>query len=139
MIGTLMATCYVMDVVFYLWYCYVMFYLLSLKSHSLGKVFRCSFLVTTRKVFFLEVVSWRDMAGMARRGANYWLVDIPIGRGITPPSIYPCFLVRSCLGFLCFVFCFCFVMFLCSYVACCHPSLPSLFRYRQPLKCCSAT
>jgi hypothetical protein len=52
MTGTLMTTCYVMDVLFYLWYCCVMFYLLSLKSHNLGKVFRCSFLVTTRKVTF---------------------------------------------------------------------------------------
>jgi hypothetical protein len=82
MIGTLMTTCYVMDVVFYLWYCCVMFYLLSLKSHSLGKVFRCSFLVTTRKV-----ISRRDMAGMARHGVNYWLIDIPIGRDVTLVSV----------------------------------------------------
>jgi hypothetical protein len=79
MTSTLMATCYVMDVVFYLWYCCVIFYLLSLKSHSLGKVFRYSFLVMTRKVFFPEVVSRRDMAGMAHRGVNYWLIDIPLG------------------------------------------------------------
>jgi hypothetical protein len=83
MTGTLMTTCYVIDVVFYLWYCCVMFYLLSLKSHSLGKVFHCSFLVTTRKVFFPEVVSRRDMTGMARRGVNYWLIDIPIRWGVT--------------------------------------------------------
>jgi hypothetical protein len=82
MTGTLMTTCYVMDVVFYLWYYCVMFYLLSLKSHSLGKVFRCSFLVTTRKV-----ISRRDMVGMARRGVYYWLIDISIGQGVTslPP------------------------------------------------------
>jgi hypothetical protein len=40
----------IMDVVFYLWYCGVMFHLLSLKSHSFAKVSHCSFLVTTRKV-----------------------------------------------------------------------------------------
>jgi hypothetical protein len=27
------------------------------------------------------------MAGMARRGVNYWLIDIPIGRGITNTPI----------------------------------------------------
>jgi hypothetical protein len=73
-----MTTYYVMDVVFYLWYCCVRFYLLSLKSHSLGKVFRCNFLVTTRKV-----ISRRDMARMAHRGINYWLIDIPTGQGVT--------------------------------------------------------
>jgi hypothetical protein len=67
-----------------------MFYLLSLKSHSLGKVFRCSFLVTMRKVFFPEVVSRRDMARMARRGVNYWLIDIPIGRGVIVGIRAPC-------------------------------------------------
>jgi hypothetical protein len=88
MTGTLMASYYVMDVVFYLWYCCVMFYLLSLKSHSLSKVFRCSFLVTTRKVFFPEVVSQRDMAGMGRCGVNYWLINIPIGRGVTAHQLF---------------------------------------------------
>jgi hypothetical protein len=48
--GTLVANYYVMDVVLYLCYCCVMFHLLSLKSHSFGKVFCCSFLVMTRKV-----------------------------------------------------------------------------------------
>jgi hypothetical protein len=46
MTGTLVTIYYVMDVVLYLWYCYVIFRLLSLNSHSLG------FLVTTRKVIF---------------------------------------------------------------------------------------
>jgi hypothetical protein len=50
MTGTLVTTYYVMDVILYLWYCYAMFHLLSLRSHSLGKVFRCSFLIMTRKV-----------------------------------------------------------------------------------------
>jgi hypothetical protein len=50
MTGTLVTTYYVIDVVFYLWYCCVMFHLLTLKSYSIGKVFHCSFLVTTRKV-----------------------------------------------------------------------------------------
>jgi hypothetical protein len=27
------------------------------------------------------------MAGMARRGVNYWLIDIPIGRGVTNTPI----------------------------------------------------
>ena len=39
------------DVVLYLWYCYVMFYLLSLNPIVFSKVFSCSFLVMTRKVF----------------------------------------------------------------------------------------
>jgi hypothetical protein len=39
MTGILVTTCYVMDVVFYLWYCCVMFHSLSLKSHSPDKVF----------------------------------------------------------------------------------------------------
>jgi hypothetical protein len=58
MTDTLMTIYYVMDVERYLWYCCVMFHLLSLKSHSLGKVFRCNFLVTTRKV-----ISWRSCLG----------------------------------------------------------------------------
>jgi hypothetical protein len=114
-----------MDVVFYLWYCYVMFYLLSLKSHSLGKVFRCSFLITTRKVFFLEVVSWRDMAGMARRRVNYWLIDIPIGRGITPPLHLSLFSCSFLFGFsmFCFLFLFCYVF---VQLCCMLPSLSTI-------------
>jgi hypothetical protein len=49
----------------------VMFLLLSLNPIVLVKVFFCNFLVTTTKVIFPEVVSWREMAGMARRGVNY--------------------------------------------------------------------
>jgi hypothetical protein len=32
---------------------------------------------------FPEVVSRRDMAGMAHRRVNYWLIDISTGRGVT--------------------------------------------------------
>jgi hypothetical protein len=39
---------------------------------------------------FPEVVSRRDMAGMARRGVNYRLIDIPIGRGVTVGIRAPC-------------------------------------------------
>jgi hypothetical protein len=86
MIGTLVTTYYAMNVVFYLWYCCVKFYLLSLKSHSLGKVFRCSFLVTKRKV-----ISWRScLGGMTHRGVNYWLIDIPTRRGVTVGIRTPC-------------------------------------------------
>jgi hypothetical protein len=59
-----MTIYHIMDVVLYLWYYYVMFLLLSLNLIVLVKVFHCSFLVTMRKMSFLEVVSWRDMAGM---------------------------------------------------------------------------
>jgi hypothetical protein len=52
MTGTLVTTYYVMDVVFYLWYYWLMFPFLSFKSHSFGKVFNCSFFVTMRKVIF---------------------------------------------------------------------------------------
>jgi hypothetical protein len=60
-----MTIYHIMDVVLYLWYYYVMFLLLSLNLIVLVKVFRYSFLVTMRKMSFLEVVSWREMAGMA--------------------------------------------------------------------------
>ena len=37
-----------------------------------------------RKVFFSGGrVSKRDMAGMVRRGINYWIIDLPIGWGVT--------------------------------------------------------
>jgi hypothetical protein len=51
MTDTLMTIYYVMGCI-YLWYCYAMFHLLSLKSHSFGKVLRCNFLITTKKVIF---------------------------------------------------------------------------------------
>jgi hypothetical protein len=83
MTGTLMTTCYVMDVVFYLWYYCVMFHLLSLKFHSLGKVFHYSFLVTTRKV-----ISRRSC--LEGHGWDGTLWDIPIGWGITVGIIALC-------------------------------------------------
>jgi hypothetical protein len=59
-----------MDVVFYLWYCCVMFHYYLLNPIVLVK---SSAAVShyDKKSDFPEVVSWRDMAGMARRGVNY--------------------------------------------------------------------
>ena len=53
------------DVVFYLWYllCDISFTVSN--SHNLSKVFRCSFLVTTKNVKFLWSCSMRNMTGMA--------------------------------------------------------------------------
>ena len=58
------------DVVLYLWYCYVMFHLLSLNPIVFSKVFCCSFLVTTRKVFSQRLclggtwLGWRTMGSI---------------------------------------------------------------------------
>jgi hypothetical protein len=68
-----------LDVVLYLWYCYVMLHyypIVLVKSYA-------TVFFYDEKGDFPEVVSWRDMVGMARCGVNYWLIDIPIGWGIT--------------------------------------------------------
>jgi hypothetical protein len=79
MTGTLMTTCYVMNVIFYLWYCCVMFHLLSLKSHSLGKVFRCSFLITMRKMISQRLCLGRTWLGWRVVGSISGSLIFPLG------------------------------------------------------------
>jgi hypothetical protein len=60
-----MTIYYIIDVVLYLWYCCVMFLV------SLNHIVLVKSSAADEENVFLEVVSWRDMAGMAHRGINY--------------------------------------------------------------------
>jgi hypothetical protein len=63
-----MTTYYVMDVVFYLWYCYVKFIYYLLNLIVLVKSF-VAFSRYDEKSDFPEVVSRRDMTGMRTVGS----------------------------------------------------------------------
>jgi hypothetical protein len=65
-----MTIYYIMDVVLYLWYCCVIFLLLSLNPIVLVKSSVAVFSLREESDF-PEVMSQRDMAEMVHRGVNY--------------------------------------------------------------------